>query len=138
MRVVCNKGHNLQVSFDKFKNQKVRCYVCYRENNRGENHPNWNRQLSDEERLKNRDTTENREWRKLIFEKDNYTCQKCNKKGGTINAHHIENYSTVKEKRFEVSNGITFCEECHIEFHKRYGKYNNNQKQVDQFIKKPG
>jgi HNH endonuclease len=135
LNVVCDKGHNLWLSLDKFKNKKVRCAICYRENNRGENHPNWNSELTDEERLINRDTTENREWRKLVFEKDDFTCQRCNKKGGKINAHHIENYSTAIEKRFEISNGITFCEECHVEFHKKYGKYNNTKKQVDQFIK---
>lgn len=60
-----------------------------------------------------------REWRKLVFERDDYTCQICGKKGGNLNAHHIKPFSIFPELRFDVSNGITLCKKCHIELHKK-------------------
>ncbi|MFA5617303.1 MAG: HNH endonuclease [Syntrophorhabdaceae bacterium] len=58
-------------------------------------------------------------WRNRVFERDNYTCQHCNQRGGELNAHHIEPYAKNKKLRFELSNGITLCETCHRTEHKR-------------------
>jgi len=99
---------------------------------RGANHHNFNENLTDEERIRKRDTYENIKWRRLIFKRDNYKCTVCNKKGH-LNAHHIENYSSNKEKRYDMNNGITLCKECHYNFHKTYGYSNNNQKQLNEF-----
>ena len=54
-------------------------------------------------------------WRKSVFERDDYTCQfyKCKKKGGKIEAHHIKKFSDYKHLRFDINNGITLCVECH-------------------------
>lgn len=56
-------------------------------------------------------------WRDSIFKKDNYTCQKCNKKGGNLNAHHILSYEDNPQNRFDIKNGMTLCEKCHKELH---------------------
>lgn len=58
-------------------------------------------------------------WRKDVFERDNYTCRKCNQKGGVLNAHHIKRFSDYPELRTELSNGITLCVECHKIEHKK-------------------
>jgi hypothetical protein len=58
-------------------------------------------------------TFEQREWRKAVYERDNYTCQECNKRGGILNAHHIMPFSTHPMLRTELSNGITLCQSCH-------------------------
>ena len=62
-------------------------------------------------------------WRKLVFKRDNYTCQKCNiksKKGHyvRIEAHHIKPFAMFPELRFVISNGITLCKKCHLQEHK--------------------
>lgn len=52
-------------------------------------------------------------WRRSVFERDNYTCQECGKKGGTLNADHIKPFILYPELRLEVSNGRTLCVNCH-------------------------
>ena len=57
-------------------------------------------------------------WRKEVFKRDNYTCQKCKMrsqegKSVYLNAHHIKPFSKFPSLRLDVSNGITLCSECH-------------------------
>jgi hypothetical protein len=58
------------------------------------------------------------EWRKKVFERDNYTCQKCNARNGNgvsvyLEAHHVKQFALYPEIRYEVSNGLTLCKPCH-------------------------
>lgn len=70
---------------------------------------------------KNREARrELKSWRKEIFEKDNYTCQKYCQLGGTLNAHHIKFFANYPEFRLDLNNGITLCEACHKKLHKNY------------------
>jgi endogenous inhibitor of DNA gyrase (YacG/DUF329 family) len=59
-----------------------------------------------------------REWRRAVFARDDYSCQRCgarSSKGKTVylHAHHIKHFSTQLELRYDLSNGITLCEDCH-------------------------
>ena len=80
-------------------------------------------------------------WRKAIFERDDFTCQKCgDNNGGNLQAHHVENFSTNTEKRFDVENGITLCQKCHDptqenSFHFIYGTHNNTREQLGEFLR---
>ena len=56
---------------------------------------------------------EYKEWRRRIFERDNYTCVLCGQHGGKLNADHIESFSKFPQFRFVLSNGRTLCVECH-------------------------
>ncbi len=60
-------------------------------------------------------------WRKEVFEKDNYTCQDCLKRGVELNAHHIFPWVTNELLRYILWNGITLCVKCHkkIKIHRR-------------------
>ena len=107
-------------------NQKlcsIKCKVKYLQ---GENHPGWKGGRSSEIG-RARATSKYKEWRESIFERDNYTCQRCgqrSKKGKRfeINAHHIEGFAENKLKRYKLSNGITLCENCHKLEHKPGGR----------------
>ena len=95
---------------------------------------NWKFDKTDEERQDDRSYPEYAEWRNLVYERDNYTCQKCDIPHGKLNAHHVESYSTNKELRLDINNGITLCKKCHKEFHHRYGKSGNTRIQLDEFL----
>ena len=57
-------------------------------------------------------------WRKSVFERDNFICQVCLRRGIFLNAHHIKYWSECKELRYELSNGITLCRTCHKLVHR--------------------
>lgn len=56
---------------------------------------------------------EYKQWRKSVFERDDYTCQNCKNKGGMLNADHIQPYSLHPNLRYDIGNGRTLCLECH-------------------------
>lgn len=53
------------------------------------------------------------EWRKAVFERDDYTCQDCGVRGTYLEADHIKPWAFFPELRFELSNGRTLCRPCH-------------------------
>lgn len=66
-----------------------------------------------------RHSSEYNAWRKAVFDRDDYTCQRCKIRGGRLNAHHMKEYSKYPQLRYDIRNGITLCEKCHKEVHKR-------------------
>lgn len=65
------------------------------------------------------------EWRLAVFERDDYTCQAkdcsycSNVKGAELNAHHITPFMESKERRLDLTNGITYCIDYHKDIHKK-------------------
>lgn len=100
----------------------------------GDKSPMWNPNLTDEDRLDTRKYKEYSEWRRLVFERDKYTCQVCrHTKGGNLTAHHLNGYHWDKAGRTDVNNGVTLCESCHKKFHRIYGYGDNDFFQFAQF-----
>ena len=64
-----------------------------------------------------RRTTEACEWTKIVYKRDNYTCQHCGKTHCRVHAHHIKAAKDYPDLRFDPSNGICLCEDCHIKQH---------------------
>lgn len=71
-------------------------------------------------------TEEHKLWRKRVYKRDNYTCQRCGATGGDLNAHHKHGIATHPELAFDIDNGITLCKPCHDDFHLRFmGAFQN-------------
>jgi 5-methylcytosine-specific restriction endonuclease McrA len=80
-----------------------------------------------------RDNFEYRQWRSDVFTRDDFTCQKCFVRGGQLHAHHIKHFSKIIEDNniqsleeakvcqelWNINNGITLCETCHKQEHKK-------------------
>jgi len=61
-------------------------------------------------------------WRTAVFTRDSFTCQICKQVGIDLEAHHIKGWIKYPRLRFNISNGITLCKECHKLVHKLYGR----------------
>ncbi len=106
-----------------------KCYGIYKKQIcLGHNNPNWKGGVSKNHHLQ-RTSSEYMNWRKSVFERDNYTCKHCKIRGGKLNAHHIIPFSADESLMYEISNGITLCEKCHRKLHKKL----KNKKQYDIF-----
>ena len=78
--------------------------------------------------LRIRRSPEMRAWRKHTFKKGNYQCQLigvgCEKKNPhKLEANHIKLFSEYPELRFEPTNGIALCQDCHKYIRGREHRY---------------
>jgi hypothetical protein len=55
--------------------------------------------------------------RKLVLERDNWKCQKCNSTSD-LHCHHFEGIEINKIESADVDNCITLCKKCHNAIHK--------------------
>ena len=129
----CKCGNEIVVKDNALKSGNTKSCGCLK-NPKGEKHPRWNSDLTDEEREKNRDTLNDILFRNAIYERDNHTCQCCGKRGGTLNAHHMANWADNPELRYDTDNGITLCEKCHKAFHKIYTYFHTTAIQTEAFL----
>jgi len=122
--LICD--HLWKTTYNNFHSQNQGCPECYRLSNRGENHYRWNYELTKEDRENHRNRSYipgYYQWVKAVYDRDNHTCQSCNVRGGTLNAHHIAGWSTHKSERLNVDNGVTLCETCHDSYHYEFKPY---------------
>lgn len=131
----------------KPRSEKIREKISEAE--RGEKGSNWKGGVTSLNKVI-RQSLNFKLWRKSIFKRDNYTCQLCNKRSRQIFPHHIISFVEIRDKNnirtfdealnceelWDINNGITLCEKCHKEFHKRYGWGNNTKEQLEEFLNK--
>lgn len=101
---------------------------------KGEKHPNWKGGITSSSQAA-RMSLEMKLFKKACLERDNFTCQKYETRGGILRVHHINNFADFPELRTSISNGITLSEQAHKEFHKIYGIKNNTREQLEEFLK---
>jgi 5-methylcytosine-specific restriction endonuclease McrA len=93
----------------------------------GERNPNWRGGISTVAHLI-RTSPEYKKWRQAILERDNYTCQNCNKRGGDLNVDHfpktfkeiLDEFSIKSiedamacEALWDTESNRTLCVTCH-------------------------
>lgn len=129
-----NKNHESYLrSCNNSYTYKYRCPKCY-EPPKGENHPCWNPNISQEEReMKRSKFPGYYEFVKEVMQRDYYMCQITGKKGNII-VHHLNGYNWDKENRLNPDNAITLCEEVHRLFHNIYGYGDNTVEQFEEFL----
>lgn len=85
-----------------------------------------------------RKTSAYQEWRLKVYARDSFTCVKCGKPRDyktKLNAHHLESFMYNEELRYNIDNGVTLCQSCHMKFHSKYSNRNNTKEQFEEFLK---
>ena len=118
---------NPQIKCSDCNKQLTQYTAIYCKNHARMRERNWNWQGGlTKLNAKIRNSFEYEEWRKSVFERDNYTCQHCGQIGGYLHADHIKPFSLFPDLRFELSNGRTLCLDCH----KKTGTWGVNREQA--------
>ena len=88
----------------------------------GENNPNWKGGISAGKN--ERSGGPMKSWRHWVKVRDGWVCQKCGKDGKVacnscnvkpvMHADHIKPWKDYPKLRFDLDNGRTLCEDCHI------------------------
>lgn len=97
----------------------------------GKRHPFWKDGITPIN-IKVRTSLEYKLWRKAIFERDNWTCIWCGKRGVELHVDHIKSFALYPELRFAIDNGRTLCKRCHKKT-KTYGwkiMHSNKQRTI--------
>lgn len=110
----------LKMTWYTYKNSnhdgKTYCHSCAQKKfNSGKKHPNYNPNITDEEREKGRNYPEYKEFIQKVLARDNYTCQCCGKKA--TNVHHLYAYASYPEYRTDETQALCLCDNCHSSFH---------------------
>lgn len=118
----CPQGHISRIRMAHFLNGH-RCFRCWWDYARGENSLHWKMELTKEERQRQRNYPEYRQYRQDVFERDDYTCRVClDSEGGNLEVHHLFSYAAYPEHRTSKEFSITLCNSCHFVYHAECGK----------------
>ena len=72
---------------------------------------------------RNYKSTKYRNWKKIIYNRDKYTCQLCGRNKLHVSCHHIKLWSQYIDLRYRIDNGITLCLECHSKTFRRESEF---------------
>lgn len=138
IRFKCYCGNIFKAKPRSLFNGQIKSCGCYNKARikiSGKNHPLYDSTLTEEDRIDRRLLPEYRNWSKSVLRRDNYTCQICFDKG-RMNAHHLNSWKWFDSLRFNLDNGITLCNDCHIDFHYIYGNKWNTYEEFIEYVEK--
>lgn len=95
-----------------FRNQRFCSHECgvLGRNTDGDQNPNWKGGHSDR-------SAKQHKWSTNVISRDRATCQHCGATGVELHAHHIKSFKDHPELRWDLSNGLTLCHQCHWAVH---------------------
>lgn len=73
------------------------------------------------------------DFKKSVLFRDGYKCICCGK-DYELKVHHLDGFDNFPEKRLDLSNAVTLCENCHKNFHLLYGRGNNTKEQFEKWF----
>ena len=126
-KCLCDCGNFSYPTTSRLKNGKSK--TCGGTKHRsGPNSYFWNHDMPDEVRYAGRRgicNPKNSEFKRLVKERDGYKCILTGS-GSQLVVHHLYDWHSNPELRFDISNGITLTKKVHDLFHKIYGKRKGN------------
>ena len=137
----CNKTYTMTY-YEYNKHDKSKGFFCKNCSHKmimsGKNHPNWNNNLTNEDRITGRNYSEYKEFIKRVLVRDNYTCFRCGYSNhNNIAVHHLDGYDWCIDRRIDDTNAVCLCKECHSNFHAHYGMGKNTKQQFEEWIGTP-
>jgi len=136
-KFICDKHGEFTNNFSTIYSYDTGCQECIYEAFFREGNPNWNPDITDEEREERhaRVTVEYLRWRNSVLKRDNYICICC---GETtlelLEVHHKNSFHWCIEGRTDISNGETLCKHCHKDFHMTFGYRDNTEQQFEEYL----
>lgn len=111
---------------DLERNSRFCSHECADLSNRGENNVNWRGGVTTL-RKQIRECAAYKKWHKAVMERDDYTCQLCQQRGGDKEVDHIVSFAILMiqgnvqtleealayEPLWDVGNGRCLCPPCH-------------------------
>jgi hypothetical protein len=113
MRLIGNKNAEGNIPWNKGKKGLITAWNKGKKlpQMSGPNNPAWKGGVSTENKIER--TKFRKMMQKLIFERDDYTCQICGIRGVDLQVDHIQSWAEYVELRFNINNCRTLCKKCH-------------------------
>ena len=102
----------------------------------GKNNPNYNPNLSDEDRISRTKILGYAHFKNSVIRRDDFKCVICESDENLV-VHHLNSYHWDKDNRLNPDNAVVLCYDCHRDFHQKYGQKFNTKKQFEEFKKTP-
>lgn len=125
------------------RDQHFECPTCAKEKRvwpKGSDHPNWKGTATKGELA--RSSKEGKDWKRSVFKRDGFLCQIClDSTHDRLNVHHIYDFASYPELRYDIRNGVLLCEQCHLNhykgsLHSTYGNANVTPEQLQEYANK--
>lgn len=115
-------------SVHHFKNEKYKEKYLYGENN---NAYIDGRSYEEDDWVNNK----GKAFKKEFFSQNERVCICCGLEKRKMQIHHLESRNIRPDLIFDKNNLVIICENCHKDFHKKYGYGNNTKEQFEKYLK---